>query len=236
MEIPSTFEGVLLAELNIGIPPASVIKLMKERDDWSFILKLHAIFECALTRLLEKRLGDGAFDERTSFFGKVQQAFQIPTMALDKQFQGFYYALNYVRNRFAHNARYIRADLGTVIDELPRHKRDSVIRDLNLQRLERTLRADLFFSTEAPGMAHRDQEPRAALRRGFRTGMLLMNAMGVLGTLSLSYYIEQGKDGKLYGEDFAPQLQDLLHDPEILELRRMVEETRGMVEGSSEGD
>jgi hypothetical protein len=36
---------------------------MWESDDWSFILKLHAIMECALTRLLEQRLAVEKMDD-----------------------------------------------------------------------------------------------------------------------------------------------------------------------------
>jgi len=71
MKAPTPFESVLLAELNIGLPPTSFHKLLEETDDWSFILKLHAILECALVRLLEKRSSSDFLDENSNFVQKV---------------------------------------------------------------------------------------------------------------------------------------------------------------------
>ena len=71
MECPTTFESVLLAELVVGLPPLTFYNLIGERDDWCFILKLHAIMECALTRLLEKRIEDQDFDDPMTFHRKL---------------------------------------------------------------------------------------------------------------------------------------------------------------------
>src|SRR6266516_3609319 len=92
--IPSTFESVLLAELNLGLPPTSFFKLMSEPDDWSFVLKLHAILESALTRLLEKRLPAESFDDMMTFVRKVQLVFDLPECSRDRYsgYRGFFLA------------------------------------------------------------------------------------------------------------------------------------------------
>jgi hypothetical protein len=50
--------------------------------------------------------------------------------------------------------------------------------------------------------------------------MIMNLATGVLDALSLGYFIELGKDGKYYLDEFRPQLQDLLNDPAVIEFRR----------------
>lgn len=118
---PSTFESVLLAEFNLGLPPLTFYKLSYESSDWSFVLKLHAIIECALGRLLQKRLSEDEYDEGATVFGKVQQAFESGALVDDKHYRSFLLSLNYLRNRFAHQANYIVADIKTVISEMPEH-------------------------------------------------------------------------------------------------------------------
>jgi len=105
MRIPSTFESLLVAELNLGLPPTSFFKLMTEPDDWSFILKLHAILESALTSLLEKRLPAEDFDNTMTFARKIQLVFELPECSRDPEYRSFFFSLNSLRNRFAHSAR-----------------------------------------------------------------------------------------------------------------------------------
>src|SRR2546426_8680359 len=91
MRIPSTFESLLLAELNLGLPPTSFFKLMSEPDDWSFILKLHAILESALTSLLEKRLPAEDFDNTMTFARKIQLVFELPECSQDPEYRSFFF-------------------------------------------------------------------------------------------------------------------------------------------------
>jgi hypothetical protein len=43
MRPPEIFESVLLAEMNLGLPPTFFYSLLKEPDDWAFILKLSCV-------------------------------------------------------------------------------------------------------------------------------------------------------------------------------------------------
>src|SRR6266496_1060873 len=221
MKPPTPFEAILLAELNLGLPPMSFYKLMKEPDDWSFVLKLHAILESALTRLLEKRLHDDGFDAYTNFVGKAQLAFELQEVALDKEYQGFYFALNSLRNLFAHNAKYICADLRTVLLSIPHAKRRSVPQRLGLSFVEHGPERGLNRSTTPCDL---DEATLKSLRDNcvslYPRYKLLMSAGNALVTLSLAYYIQLGKDGKFYAQEFRPQLQDLLNDPAVLDFRK----------------
>jgi hypothetical protein len=208
----NTFESILLAELNLGLPPLTFFKILQEPSDWSFILKLHAVVECALGRLLEKRMLEN-FEVTSSFVSKLQLAFELPDLAHDDHYRRFLTALNFLRNRFAHRARYIVSDLRTVLQEIPVHKRDAVL-------------LSLAVAAKIPGTQEDDPRNRP-LRRKFILDKprltIAMSAAYALDLLSLVYFFHLGKDGKLYVEEFRAQLQDLLHDPRVLEFRRKIE-------------
>jgi hypothetical protein len=44
-------------ENEIGLPAGFCERLREEGDDWSFVIKLHALFEAALTQMLTSQLG-----------------------------------------------------------------------------------------------------------------------------------------------------------------------------------
>jgi len=130
MKAPNNFEAILLAEFNLGLPPLTFFKLIKEPSDWSFVLKLHTVLECALNCLLEKRMPAYDYDRPMTFVSKVQLAFELPMPARDDYYRNFFKNLNYIRNRFAHRANYILYDLKQVIQEIPLHRRNAVIESL----------------------------------------------------------------------------------------------------------
>jgi len=213
MQKPNTVESILLAELNLRLPPLSFYKLVKEPSDWSFILKLHAILEGALTRLLERRLSESDFDETLTFMRKVQLAFELRELAHDNHYRSFLVTLNHLRNRFAHRAEYIVADIPTVIQGIPTHKRSSVLQSLAV-------------GIKIPGTTEDDPRNRIGreeMTRKWPRYMIMMSAGYALDMLSLAYYFQMGKDGEFYFEEYRSKLQDLLHDPEVIELRRKIE-------------
>ena len=223
MVSPGMFEASLLAELNMGLPPTSFFKLLAEPNDWSFVLKLHAMLEGALVRLLERRFPEEGPDERTNFVEKVRVAFELPEVSRDQKYQGFYFALNFVRNRFAHNAKYIYADLRTVLAEIPPYQLPRTLRSLGLTEvLSDEDRFTSTFGELALGQVENasNREKFEELRRLLLRANILYNACYLLETISLAYYIQRRKDGKSYGEDFRPQLQDLLNDPAVIAIRR----------------
>jgi hypothetical protein len=225
---PTAFESVLLAELNVGLPPTTFWKLLNEPDDWSFVLKLHAIFEGVLGRVLMKRVTEETLDEYTNFTRRVHMAFELPFMSRDvvegEKCRSFLLALNQLRNRFAHNASYISADLHTVLGEISHEKRRNLLRHLNLTTAFDNPRG--MFDRLSPLLLKADstvkdaKKVREACARVYPRGMIMNLATGVLDALSLGYFIELGKDGKYYLDEFRPQLQDLLNDPAVIEFRR----------------
>jgi len=221
MNAPDEFESVLLAEMNLGMPPTSFYSLLKETGDWSFVLKLHCIFECALAQLIERRGADDNGVEST-FVGKVQSAFQVPFLSGDdgETFRSFLLNLNFLRNRFAHNARYMSADIWTVLLDVPLSKRRLVLAGLKLA----SDRPDFFVNivAKAAKVERVDELPDKARKMIARTSLVFHGGL-ILDLISTAYYAAVGKDGKFYFENFRPQLQDLLHDPAVIEFRRKLD-------------
>jgi len=218
MNPPEVFESVLLAEMNLGMPPTSFYSLVQETRDWSFVLKLHCVFECALAQLVQRRGANDTAAEST-FVGKVHSAFQTPFLSGQdgETFRNFLLSLNFLRNRFAHNARYMSADIWTVLLDVPLPRRRVVQAGLKLV----SDRPDFFINIVAKVFKYErfDQLPDKALNGIVRCSLLFYGGL-ILDLISTAYYIALGKDGKFYLEDFRPQLQDLLHDPAVIELRR----------------
>jgi hypothetical protein len=208
----SIFESILLAELNLDLPPLTFFNVAGEPSDWTFIIQLHAVLECALCRLLEKKMPED-LDTISSFVSKVQLAFKLPELAHDDHYRSFLIALNFLRNRFVHRASYIVADLRTVLQEIPAKRRDATL-------------LSLAVAVKIPDTQEDDPRNRPE-RRKFILDMprftIVMSAAYALNMLSLVYFFHLGKDGKWYAEEFRAQLQDLLHDPRVLEFRRKIE-------------
>jgi hypothetical protein len=224
--MPSTVESILLAELNVGLPPFTFYKLIGESSDWSFVLKLHAILECALDRLLRGRLSGDDFDDRMTFYRRVELAFDIPEFDRDDHYRNFFFNLNSLRNRFAHRAKYIVADIGTVVRDFPDPKRSRLIQSLAVG----------FIITGTSQNDPRNIAPRRELFSKWPRITILNSAGYALEMVSIASYIRSGKSGDCYIEDFRPQLQDLLLDPVVIEMRRKIatefpHDDAGSVEG-----
>ena len=106
------FDLILLAEHRLGLPPLFYFKVMDIKDDWAFILKLHALFEGAVHRLLAEKTAQFEFaepvpSERDSFFTKVQTAARLflPDNRDEAYIPAREYllALNHLRNRITHD-------------------------------------------------------------------------------------------------------------------------------------
>ncbi len=98
-----------------GLPPDFLGTLISE-DDWSFVIKLHAFVESALTWSLEVHLQSvklESFIARCDLSGgrtsKVECAISIGTVESDDV--RFIRGLSKIRNRLAHNIRNVSFDL-----------------------------------------------------------------------------------------------------------------------------
>lgn len=110
-------------EKDLKLPTGFFLNLLKE-DDWSFIIKLHALVEAAVSHLLASICGDQLLNIFTRLelssetTGKV--AFGKALGVLDKDERIFIRKLSEVRNSFAHDVRQAGATLDEYVAGLDR--------------------------------------------------------------------------------------------------------------------
>lgn len=114
-------------EKELSIPKGFFQKIVHE-DDWSFIIKLHALFESALSFLIAKSLGDDRlidiFTELdTSNLKKGKLAFIKILGLLDRDHQTFIQKLSELRNDLVHDISNIDFDLKKHFEGLDLHQK-----------------------------------------------------------------------------------------------------------------
>ncbi|MDZ4254297.1 MAG: hypothetical protein U1A72_17155 [Sulfuritalea sp.] len=112
MDLPSDFDvgsGILELESKIGVSKNFFLSL-NAADDWSFVIKLHALFEAACTHLLLFHFKEPELSEVFSRLelsnkttGKV--AFLAKLGLLGKENQRFLSSLSELRNSLVHDVR-----------------------------------------------------------------------------------------------------------------------------------
>jgi hypothetical protein len=97
-------------ESEIGIAPGFLEGLLKDGDDWSFVIKVHAVAEAALTHLLTTTVGReelrdlfGSLPMGDSRRGRISVAAQLHL--LDPRRVAFFRALGRIRNAFVHDIK-----------------------------------------------------------------------------------------------------------------------------------
>lgn len=94
-------------ESDLRLPSGFFGKLVYD-DDWSFVIKLHALIEAAITHLLTMHFGQPALAEVFSFLEMSNQrtgkiAFARASGLIDSDIKRFVQKLSELRNQFAHN-------------------------------------------------------------------------------------------------------------------------------------
>lgn len=113
-------------ESNIGLKNGFFSALLKE-DDWSFVIKLHAMYEAAVTALIIDKLGQDTLEAFISRLelgdrsrGKLRIAKDLGL--LDKEERKFIYSLSEIRNNFVHNVNNTQIDLKKYLNDLDKNK------------------------------------------------------------------------------------------------------------------
>lgn len=125
MELPKDFTvdaGILELEAKLGIP-RDFFRHLLEEDDWSFVIKLHALFEAACTHLLLFHFKEPALAElfarielsnRTT--GKIM--FLGKLGLLSKEDRRLISTLSELRNSLVHDVRNSEFSLGEMVGRL----------------------------------------------------------------------------------------------------------------------
>jgi hypothetical protein len=142
--IDSSHEGdpskvVSQLEKELGLPISFFDNLAKE-DDWSFVIKLHALFESALGYVVGNRLGEQVTDvvarlDMNGRKGKVAFAKALELIGDDEV--RFLDLLSKLRNRCAHGVRQaVEFTLPGYVSSLARDERKQFVRTLRGNKSE----------------------------------------------------------------------------------------------------
>jgi len=115
-------EAITELEENSGLKNGFFQSLVAE-DDWSFIIKIHALYEAAVTNLITERIGEKSLEPFFSRLelgdksrGKLRLAKDLGL--LDEDERKFIHALSEIRNDFVHDVRNTNANLEAYFDGL----------------------------------------------------------------------------------------------------------------------
>lgn len=128
------FDSVSALEAEIGVPSGFLERLGTEGDDWSFVIKVHALAEAAVTHLLTAALGDEDSRDR---FASLPMGSRRGRLALAAQHRlmddgrvTFFRALGRIRNWFVHDVRSVGLRIEDFAQSLDADERIEFWRDL----------------------------------------------------------------------------------------------------------
>lgn len=135
--IPGFFAAVDRLETALGLP-AHFFESIFHEDDWSFVLKLHALIEGALTMLLTERIGgaDATGELRSALsyletsgrrVGKVKLATLLKSLQEDRAI--FLYYLSELRNIFVHRIENVTLTLERHVASMDNNQRHNFVSD-----------------------------------------------------------------------------------------------------------
>jgi hypothetical protein len=124
-------EEISELEKKIGLPHNFIHQLITE-DDWSFVIKLNALFEAASTHLLASKLNHPELEENLSYidfgnskFGKVALLKKLDCISRDEA--KFLQLLFELRNKLAHNISYVNFNFGSHLTSLDSNQKKSFV-------------------------------------------------------------------------------------------------------------
>lgn len=173
----SLLKAIRQIENAVGVKPGFFVRLLKE-DDWSFVIKLHALIEAAVTHLLVVAAGDerltdlyARLDLSDTTKGKL--AFVKDLNLLQKSNRRVIKTLSELRNSLVHDIRNVGITLDEFIGRLDKQQSKNLIESL-------------CQGEDLPIEINGKEIPiRQFYRENLRVG-LWMASMGLLGDIYLS--------------------------------------------------
>lgn len=115
-------QAVVKLEKSLNLPK-NFFRSLRNDDDWSFIIKMHALIESSLSRLIEAKFNNFSLKDyfltigfsggRHSKIKLLQQLGEI-----DPEECKFIEGLSFIRNRLVHNITHIKFNLETYVAQL----------------------------------------------------------------------------------------------------------------------
>lgn len=127
IKFESLTEGCLELERELGLPPDCLLDLPRELSDWSFVIKIAALVESAVTHLLTDEIDDERFRPLVSKLymqgatGKLPLAKSLNIISRDEY--AFSAGITGLRNTLAHDPRFLGFEFGEYLLSLPEPKR-----------------------------------------------------------------------------------------------------------------
>jgi hypothetical protein len=138
------FFGVRQLEEDLELPTGFFEDLAHE-DDWSFVIKLHALIEAALTHLLVETIARPSLHDIFSRIdtsnvqtGKLAFADKLGLVSTDVK--RFIRTLSELRNSFVHDVSNVKVDLTSFVKRLPPGKRKGLYKAFGWGLPDRELR------------------------------------------------------------------------------------------------
>jgi len=124
-------------EKAVGVKPGFFIALLKEEGDWSFVIKLHALIEAAVTHLLVVKSGAEKLETvyaqlELSDNRKGKLAFVRELGLLDSMYRRLIVTLSEIRNRFVHDIKNVNITLEEYVRQLDTQQRQNFIEAVSL--------------------------------------------------------------------------------------------------------
>ena len=126
------FDSVKEFERKLSLPEGFYEKLLEE-DDWSFTIKMSALFEAACTHALVTKLNTpelekslSQLDQANSSYGKVK-LLKCLNLIEDEQ-SDFLMKLANLRNNFVHNVSNVELTFETLIENMDKNQSKSFVK------------------------------------------------------------------------------------------------------------
>ena len=127
----SVIDEISELEKKVGLPHNFIHKLTSE-DDWSFVIKLNALFEAASTHLLVSKLNVPELKDNLSYidfgnskFGKVALLKKLGCINSDEA--KFLQMLFELRNKLAHNIAHVNFSFASHLNNMDSNQKKSFV-------------------------------------------------------------------------------------------------------------
>ncbi len=129
MTINTTGDAARELQQRIGLPP-DFLESIRDENDWSFVVKMHALMEAAITGLLTLRLGEESLHDIFARlpFAPGKLVFAKALELLDSNDRRFLHKLAELRNRLVHDVSNVNFDLVEYVASMNSDQLKSFIR------------------------------------------------------------------------------------------------------------
>lgn len=129
-EITRLDDSIQKLENSLGVPKGTVLNL-EDEDDWSLVIKLHALIETAMAELITVTIGKPKLKKifnRISMNGMTGKKEYLKALGvLSNKEDKYLERLSWIRNQFAHNVKYIGQDFNSFFAEAPKNEKDKFL-------------------------------------------------------------------------------------------------------------